>query len=143
MKLKKRHFSKNYLNKSKYLKHIENTVIDDHMIVLESQKGANLHGNIFYILKELLCNEEYADYKIYVSVTKNNADKFRILLNQYNLSTNLLIMGTAQYYKIISQTKYIILDTSHEAFFIKKEGQVILNVWHGTPLKTLGKKDYS
>ncbi|MDI9540571.1 MAG: glycosyltransferase [Bacillota bacterium] len=49
-------------------------------------------------------------------------------------------MGSKEYYKVIASAKYLINDNTFQSFFIKKDGQIYLNTWHGTPLKTLGRE---
>ena len=132
-----------YFNRTRYLSFYKNCKIDDSMILLESQQGKNLNGNIFYLLKELLNNKDYSNFKIYLSLEKSAEEKFNLLLKKYNLLPNLVFIGSSSYYKILSSAKYLITDTSFLVNFIKKDEQVMLNVWHGTPLKTLGKKDNS
>ena len=41
--------------------------------------------------------------------------------------------------KTYETAKYLFNDTSFLWYFVKKEGQVYFNTWHGTPFKTLGK----
>lgn len=132
-----------YYNMSRYLSFYSKCHVDDCIVLLESQQGKNLNGNIFYLLKELLTNNDYSHYKVYISLEKKSEVKFKALLNQYNLNPHLVYIGSRNYLKILSSAKYLITDTSFMTSFIKKDEQVLLNVWHGTPLKTLGKKDNS
>lgn len=146
LKLVRKVFRKNipqYISRSNYLKYYETLSIDDSIILLESQQGKNLNGNIFYILKELSFNKQYNGFKVCISVKKDFVEKFQMLIKEYNLIGRLIIMNTDEYYKTLSTAKYLITDTSFPFSFMKKEGQRILNVWHGTPLKKLGKKDNS
>ena len=135
--------TKDYLNMTRYLSIYKSLKINDSMILLESQQGKNLNGNIFYLLKELLTNECYAKYKVLLSVEKNSLNKTNELLKQYGLDVHCVIINTIEYYKAIAQVKYLITDTSFAPFFIKKEGQIIVNTWHGTPLKMMGRNDKS
>lgn len=132
-----------YINMSRYLEFYEKCQINEKIILLESQQGKNLNGNIFYLLKELLINKEYSNYQIYLSLEKKAKDNFLSLLQHYNLKPKLVYIGSTKYLKILSSAKYLITDTSFMTSFIKKDNQILLNVWHGTPLKTLGKKDNS
>ena len=130
-----------YINKVKYYSYYKKMKIDPEIIYLESQQGRTLNGNMFYILKELITNKEYKSYKKYISVQKNSYDNAVLLLEKNKINgVNLIITGTREYYKILAKAKYLITDTSFLPFFIKKEGQEILNTWHGTPLKCLGKR---
>lgn len=62
------------------------------------------------------------------------------MLKQYNINNiKLLRAESLEYYKYLSKSKYLVNDTSFPRRFIKKDGQVILNTWHGTPLKNMGR----
>ena len=47
--------------------------------------------------------------------------------------------GSLSYYKVLSQAGYLVNDTTFPGRFIKKDGQIYLNTWHGTPLKKMGR----
>lgn len=127
--------------KCSYIKYYNKLKINDKYIVLDSQHGKNINGNIYYILKELTNNSKYSDYKIYLVVDKQSKKAIIDLLTKRKiLHFEPLIMQTKKYYKIMASAKYLINDTSFLPFFIKKEGQVYLNVWHGIPLKNMGRK---
>ncbi|BCJ94554.1 CDP-glycerol glycerophosphotransferase [Anaerocolumna cellulosilytica] len=120
-----------YLKKRK--ERIKNTAI-----LFESKAGADLAGNIFYLLKELT-KTEYNKFQCYLSV--NMASKVRIqrLLKKYQLYNILLIdMDSKKYLEILATAKYIVNDTSFPTWFYKRTEQVYLNTWHGTPLKRMG-----
>ncbi|TWM35856.1 Teichoic acid poly(glycerol phosphate) polymerase [Bacillus paralicheniformis] len=42
------------------------------------------------------------------------------------------------YLKYLATSKYLINDTSFPFYFVKRDEQIYINTWHGTPLKTLG-----
>lgn len=132
-----------YYNTTKYPSYYKKYEVNDLLILLESQKGKNLNGNVFYLLKELLNNKDYSKYKVYLSVDEKSKDKFIKLLDRYHLHPQLVGIESKQYFQLLSQAKYLITDTSFTPNYVKKDDQIILNVWHGTPLKTLGKKDNS
>ncbi len=130
--------------KFKYLKYYKKLAINENWILLESQHGRGIDGNIFYILYELNKNK-YKNFEIFLIVNKNSIEKIKIKLEKYNLKAKLIFIGSKEYYKIIASAKYLINDNTFQSFFIKKAGQIYLNTWHGTPLKTLGremKKDF-
>lgn len=143
MKLKKviKKLNNGYIAKCNYIKYYKKCKLDSKMILLEAQQGKEYNGNMYYIAKELATNEEYKDYKIYMSIIKDKLKEAKKFFLNKNLSRIEFIQrDTNKYYRIISTAKYLINDNTFLPFFIKKEGQVYLNTWHGTPLKSLGKK---
>lgn len=130
----------NYILKTIYIKYYRKLSIIDNYILLDSQHGKNINGNIYYILKELNDNKKYDNYNLFLMVDKKCYHKQLEFLNLKNIKkVKLIKYGTKKYYKLHACSKYLINDTSFVNFYIKKEGQVYLNVWHGTPLKHLGK----
>lgn len=132
--------------KYSYPKYREKLAIDDKAIFLESRNGKEIAGNIFYLLKELTVNEDYAGYKIHITIDDNNREKTEELLKQYNIKGyNLVKYCSKEYYRVLATSKYLINDVSFPRYFSKRDEQVYLNVWHGTPLKCLGRsseRDY-
>lgn len=133
--------NKGFISRSKYLKFISTMEIDENAIFLECQHGTNINGNIFYLLKELCTNEKYKNFKKYISVNKTYKEEISSFLNYYSFKNYEFVeMNTDKYFQKIASSKYLINDNTFLPFFIKRDEQVYLNTWHGTPLKTLGKK---
>lgn len=116
--------------------------IQENRILLNSQQGSNLNGNMFYFLKYLCNNDEFSDFEIGIAYQKKKIDGFINLLENYNLNhknVKLLQINTKEYAAYLATAKYLFNDTSFPVYFTKREGQIYVNTWHGTPLKTLGR----
>lgn len=62
------------------------------------------------------------------------------MLEQYGVRNVKLVKPMSfKYFRLLAKAGYLITDTSFTTRYIKKEGQVILNTWHGTPLKVMGR----
>ena len=128
------------LPKLRYTHYFKTLKIDEKAILLESQHGTEISGNVFYLIKELVNNKDYDSYKIYVSCRVGTKVKFEEMLEKYGIDrVELLVLSTFKYMKVLASAKYLFNDNTFLPFYLKKEGQVYLNTWHGTPLKTLGK----
>ncbi len=113
--------------------------LDEKAVILQAQHGNNLSGNIFYLLREL-SSDKYSDYKLYVPYNKSKFKAYQSLINAYGFNrAELVDINSSRYARLLATSKYLFNDTSFASYFIKREGQVYLNTWHGTPLKTLGK----
>ncbi len=129
------------LPKLKYTKWLKHLPIDEKAIFLESHHGNEIYGNVFYLVKELVTREEYKSFKIYLSCREEKIKKFQEILDKNGLkNVNLVEFSSKKYMQLLASAKYIMADVSMIPMFVKKEGQVYLNTWHGTPLKTLGKR---
>lgn len=118
-----------------------NKKIEEYGILLCSSYGKDINGNIFYILKELN-KKEYSKYKKYVVVNKKYKLEFMNKLSFYHISSyDLVIIDSWKYMKLLARCKYLFNDTSFSSYFVKRKGQVYFNTWHGTPFKTMGRRD--
>lgn len=143
MKIKKiiKKLNSGYIAKCNYIKYYKRCKINEKMILIEAQQGKEFNGNMYYIAKELATNEEYKEYEIYMSIVKAKKEEARRFFENKNINNIKFVeTNTAKYYKIISSAKFLINDNTFLPFFIKKDEQVYFNTWHGTPLKSLGKK---
>ena len=126
--------------KKKYILLYEQTPIDDHAILIEASHGAVAMGNMFYLLRYMAKSEKYKDFKIYLSARGRMIKPFRKLLEGYGIeNVHIVMQASEEYFRLLNGAKYLMNDTSFNPYFTKKEGQVYLNTWHGTPLKALGK----
>lgn len=122
--------------------------VHDNRILLNSQQGSNLNGNMFYLLKYMCYSGLFLNYEIGIAYQKKKINKFKELLENYGLNcenVRLLPINTKEYAQFLATSKYLFNDTSFPVYFTKRKEQVYLNTWHGTPLKTLGRataKDY-
>lgn len=112
---------------------------DTQMIFLESRSGRGIESNIFSIIRELN-KPQYSRFKIVLAYKDGYEERIKEKLKHYGLKADRLVRyGSISYYHTLSKAGYLINDTSFPGRFIKKEGQVYLNVWHGTPLKCMGR----
>lgn len=132
---------KSILPRLKYLHYVKKLKIDEKAILLESQHGNEINGNVFYLMKYLAENNDFSEYKIYISCRTTNKAAFEEVLEKYKIKgVTPVVLSTTPYMKVIASAKYLINDNTFLPFFVKRSEQIYLNTWHGTPLKTLGKK---
>ena len=129
-----------YLYRNSYIKYYKKNKLNEKNILIEPQQGKTINGNMFYIIKELASNQNYNDYIINVALNKESIAEANSII-EYNEIKNIRIVKrqSKEYFILLASAKYLFTDTSFPSFFIKKDGQIILNTWHGTPLKYLGK----
>lgn len=132
-------------SKLKYPQYFRHLNVKVNRILLESQHGRTIHGNIFYISKELMTNPAYDAFEIYMTVKPETQEEFISVLKHNGLNiqrVHFVYFESKQYYKILASAGILINDTSFVNEFVKKREQKYLNVWHGTPLKAMGKSVY-
>lgn len=111
--------------------------VRDNVILIESFHGQNISDSGLVLAKEILRSYP-GKYKIYFATeAKTEHQKF---VDAIGLDVELIDVNTFAYTKILATAKYILTNASLPIYFIKRKEQVYLQMWHGTPLKTLGKK---
>ena len=126
-------------NQTYYVKCLNNYPVDSKVIYLESRKGTDFASNIFAIAKELN-GEKYFDYTIYLSYTSESKETILKKIKQNNLfRIRLIEKDSHEFLKIMATAKYFFTDFHLFPHYVKRPEQVVVSLWHGTPLKTLGK----
>lgn len=127
--------------KCDYVKYYEELPVDENLILLESQGATRSTGNIFYMIRYMASCDEYQKYRLYISAQQKYIDGMKAMFEQYQITgVSIVTYETDAYFRLLASAKYLINDNTFAPYFLKKEGQVYLNTWHGTPLKTLGRK---
>lgn len=130
--------------KSGYIRYYDQLPLDEYGILLESEHGKKLDGNIFYLLRYLASSEKYAPYRIYLSATGRNVQRFKQFLSEHGIDrVEVVMLASDKYMQLLASVKYLVNDTTFAPYYVKKDGQIYLNTWHGTPLKALGRSDKS
>lgn len=142
MKLKSK--MKKYMEQAKrailqsYYCHYLNKPINKATVFMESRNGNIVADNILILAKEMQ-NPEYKIKKIYLAVKKDYWETAKKLCETYHIQVNLIPNSGRQYYRAFATAKYLFTDTTFSYNFVKRDGQIIVNTWHGTPIKAMGK----
>ena len=116
--------------------------IDDNIVYLESRDGTDFTGNILRIAAELSTGK-YGNFKLYIYANKNIHPKVKELSKKYNIKIHKILSRDFQATMILEKAKYIITDSGIRYRYVKRPGQIVLNTWHGTTLKYMGKDNVS
>lgn len=128
------------LAKFRYTAYYEKLPVSDNVILIEAFNGDGITGNPFWLLKAILEDERLADCAIHVAAGMRHADEIGKLLSSHGMErARVVLKYTKSYCRLLATAKYLITDVSLPVYFIKKPRQVLLNTWHGTPLKGLGR----
>lgn len=123
---------------NKYLKWYYKLPLNEKSVLIESKHGDDLAGNMFYILKEIYFN--HTEYKITLVISRQGKKRIKKILATNSIENiNFAYFGKVKYLKLLTTAKYLFTDTSFSIDYIKKQGQVYTNTWHGTPYKMMGK----
>lgn len=131
-----RHMKEEAINSYIYQSYYDDS-IDESIVYMESRDGNDFTGNILRIAEEL-SGGAYGDYKIYVFAHEEVLSKIDELKKNYDLNIHKVMTKESAATRILEKAKYIFTDSGIRPKYVKKEGQIFVNTWHGTPLKLMG-----
>lgn len=124
-----REFFEAYLNARK-----DERIIPNRALYI-ANSGDNIACNVYALMKEAY---NRGTYEIFVAV-KNPQKDTPMLRTAGLLGVCVLDINSDEFQRVLATAKYIVVNYRIPTYFSKRDGQVIMNTWHGTPLKTLGK----
>lgn len=95
-------------------------------VLLEAFQGQSMSGDPSMIAEFILAE---TDLPIVWALREAAPTNDRVKVVRYR---------SAAYFKALATTKYLVNNVTFPALFSKREDQVYLNTWHGTPLKKMG-----
>lgn len=119
---------------SYYAEYYETLDIDNKIVLFESFLASTISGNPYAILAYML--RKGYDLTYVVAIQKDTAIPESL---KFNKNIIFITRGSDAYLRYLCRAKYLINNVSFPYYFTRKEGQIYLNTWHGTPMKTLGK----
>ena len=106
--------------------------VKDKTILYESYHGKSMTGNPYAMYLTLSKDGRFKHYRhiwILEDIKKAKAHK----------NTKLIKRNSLKHAYYLLASKYLINNTTFLPYVNKRENQIYINTWHGTPLKTLGK----
>lgn len=123
-----------------YYQHCWKKPIRKKRILFESRTGKEFAANLWYLFLEL--QKLDSTYEVGILAAKGMEEKIADKFHAAGYKkVKIITVYSAKYYKWISTAKYLFVDTSMERVYVKREGQVLVNTWHGTPLKKMGRDE--
>lgn len=124
-----------YLKRSlSYQKFYKKNEVEDNIIIFESYMGRSYACSPRAIYEEMIRNPKYTDFKFIWSF--ENPEKYTEIKTLTN--AEIIKHGSNKYYEYYSKAKYWVTNSRLPEHIIKKDEQIYIQCWHGTPLKRLG-----
>ncbi len=120
--------------RAKYLEVFLKREVKEDLVLIDSNNGREFNGNMLAIYNEL----KTRNFKIVIgtSTPQKYNHIYKEDIKKYGVKFSELT--STDYVKALASAKYIYTDTTLPFYYIKQENQVVINTWHGTPLKKLG-----
>ena len=126
-----------YRRRKTYVEFYENFELNENQILYESYHGSSISCNPFAIFQSLLKSEAHEN-ALHIWALNDLSTVPKAYENLKNVI--FIKRGSELYLKYLSTAKYLFNNVSFPEYYIRKKRQVYVNTWHGTPIKTLGKK---
>lgn len=126
------------LAKAELRHHWQNAPIQQNTIMYESYSGNGMLCQPEALFRRILNNESFSNFTHIWAI--NDFDRYSTTIEEYENYHNVRFVKylSNQYYRALSTSQYLINNVSFPAQFVKRQGQIYLNTWHGIPLKRMG-----
>ena len=112
--------------------------IQDGSVLYESFSGNGMLCNPEAIFRELLASPDMKGLThIWVL---SDLHQYRATIDEFRRTANVKFVRyrSSSYYRALATSKYLVNNATFRADFSKRQGQLYVNTWHGTPLKRMG-----
>lgn len=127
-----------HISEFSYARMCKTKPLIENRVLFESFHGTTVSDSPFAMMKEL--QDTSSNYELIIATKKNKISEHQNLLNHYGIKAKLVIIYSKDYQEALATSKFLVNNVSWPPYFALREGQKYINTWHGTPMKTLGKK---
>ena len=123
---------------SRYIDDYRNRPVKENMILYEAFWGRGMMCNLYALFLFMLNDPAYVDYEHVWVIDKlsDYAESIKKFANFRNV--RFVEYMQRDYLTALSEAKFLFTNTAFPNLYIKKEGQICINTWHGIPLKKIG-----
>ncbi len=100
--------------------------------------GKNVRGNLQVLLNELNSSEDYEGFQIYVRTSDETDENVRSFIEENGWSRTKTVLDDREYSVLLETSKYLLTEVYFPDSWAKRPGQVLISIWHGTPIKKIG-----
>ena len=122
----------------KYASLYKKLPIDESVVLYDSFMSRGMLDNPYAIFKKLKSMDEFKNLKHIWAIEdmEGNAP----IIERFASDNNVVFVKRHDkaYLKALTSAKYIVTNVSMPYYYVKKDNQILINTWHGVPLKKLG-----
>lgn len=124
--------------RTKYAKYYIQLEIEKNVILYDSYFGRGLLCNPYAIFRQLITDKDFSDF-IHVWVLEERVENEPVTEKYFNNKNILFVRRhSTDHLKYLASAGYVVTNVSLPQYYCKKPGQIYINTWHGTPIKSLG-----
>lgn len=122
---------------ARYAEYTQRYAIDDNIVLFETFWGTKIADSPLAIYSAIREDPRFKDKLFYWSIQQNASIPDNLIDDD---RTFLVEYGSRKYDRLLATAGTVVNNTSWVQYFSRREGQRYINTWHGTPMKTLGKR---
>lgn len=123
---------------TRYAKYYKHNKVKDNYVLYQSRDGKSMTDSPYAVFLYLLSHKKYKHLKhIWVVDTQKKKQEFAKKYKRYS-NVEFVVKESNECLQMLTTAKYILNNSTFPAYFTKKENQVYVNTWHGTPIKAMG-----
>ncbi|PKQ15402.1 MAG: hypothetical protein CVT67_09720 [Actinobacteria bacterium HGW-Actinobacteria-7] len=123
--------------RARYARDIRGTRIDPNLVVVETLLDDTVRCNPRALVLRMLDDSTYERYSFAWVIRKE--ETLRSLRRQFaGGRIGFVERDSAEHVRALATAGHIITNGSLPTYFQRREGQVVLNTWHGVPIKKMG-----
>ena len=141
----KKFVNQNFVDKPKkvtYINYYKECKVEPNTVLYQAYANKILAGNPYAIFLHLMENPEYSHLKhIWIIKDKSILEYPDVAKYAHHDRVRFVMDGSNEALKALCTAQYLVNNAAFPSYYIKKDDQIYINTWHGTPLKGLGKFD--
>lgn len=122
--------------RSLFAQFMEDLPLDERTILFESNHGASIGCHPLAIFRTMLSDPRFDNFR-FVWAHTAEAEVPEEVTQHHRVA--LAEIHSDLYLKHLATAKYLVNNVTFPPYYLRRDGQVYMNTWHGTPLKTLGR----
>lgn len=121
-----------------YAEKYDTTPIKNKTILYEVRDGTSFTDSPRSLFNYMIKKENYKDFEHVIVYDNNHLDAFPLSYLEKFSNVKLVERDTFEYMDWLLSANYLVTNSTFRSLFLKKDDQVYINTWHGTPLKHMG-----
>ncbi len=128
------------INEYRYVRYFKNHKIQKNSIFYDAYNTKIMSGNPYALFKELIGDIKYDHFTHYWVFADDDFFQSEPYLKFNNKSNVFFVKKNSRaHINTLATCEYLICNSALPRYWSKRNGQIYINTWHGTPLKLLGK----
>lgn len=121
-----------------YAERYDTVSIKNNTILYEVRDGTSFTDSPRSLFNYMIKNEKYKNFTHVIVYDQDHLDAFPVSYLEIFSNVKLVERDTFEYMDWLLCANYLVTNSTFRSSFLKKEDQVYINTWHGTPLKHMG-----